>query len=150
VVPPAPLSVDALRFIHPTPAQRCIVAEFNTYQAFQIFRQHVLHESRYIRDDLTQSFLKTLLATSSQRCREVRKDRIYWRAQEGHGWESTHQDDDDFEVPVPHTQNRMQPSACAATEGRANPKGIPRRGPSKGSNLPLTIAIRQRRWMHFA
>jgi len=101
------------------------VAEFNTYQAFQIFRQHVLRESRYVLDENAQLFLKTVLATSGQRRREVPQDRIYWRAQEGHGWELIQQDNDEFEVPTPHTQDRMRPGPHAATEGRANPKGLP-------------------------
>jgi len=101
------------------------MAEFGTYRAFHIFRRHVLRGFRYVLDDVAQSFLETVLATSEGRRREVLEGRIFWRAQEGHGWETIQQDDDEFEVPGPYPQNRMRPLPHAAIEGRANPKGIP-------------------------
>ncbi len=101
------------------------MTEFSTYQAFQIFRRHVLRESRYVLDDVAQSFLKTVLATSGGRRREFPEGRNFWRAQEGHGWEKIQQNDDEFEVPGPLSQVRMRPLPHAAIEGRANPKGIP-------------------------
>lgn len=99
--------------------------EFGTYQAFQIFRRHVLRESRYVLDNVAQLFLETVLATSGDRRKEIPKGRIFWRAQRGHGWEKIQQDDDEFEIPGPHPKHRMRPRPHAATEGRVNPKGIP-------------------------
>lgn len=101
------------------------MVEFKTYQAFQVFRQHVLRESRYVLDETAQLFLRSVLATSEGRRREFPKGRNFWRAQQGHGWQTIYQDDDEFDVPGPHTQERMRPRPNAATEGRANPKGIP-------------------------
>lgn len=101
------------------------MTEFGTYQAFQVFRRHVLWESRYVLDDVAQSFLETVLATSGGRRKEIPEGRIFWRAQEGHGWEEIRQDDDEFVVPGPHPQDRMRPLPHSATEGRVNPKGIP-------------------------
>ena len=101
------------------------MAEFSTYKAFQNFRQHVLRESRYVLDDNSQSFLRTVLATSENRHREVPEGQVFWRAQQGHDWQQVQQDDDEFEVPAPNSIKRMRPLPHAATEGRANPKGIP-------------------------
>ncbi|WP_413769916.1 RES domain-containing protein, partial [Vibrio vulnificus] len=49
-----------------------------------------------------------------------------WRAQAGHDDREYYQDGiyiDDF--PVPYSENRMRPLLNSASEGRANPKGIP-------------------------
>lgn len=101
------------------------MTEFTSYRDFQNFQQHVLRESRYVLDDFARSFLDIVLATSAGRRQEFPEGRIFWRAQEGHGWDSIQQDDDEFEVPGPHSQDRMRPRSHVATEGRANPKGIP-------------------------
>lgn len=101
------------------------MTDFGTYQAFHVFRRHVLRESRYVLDNVAQSFLETVLATSGDRRKEIPEGRIFWRAQRGHGWEKIQQDDDEFEVPGPHPKHRMRPLPNAATEGRVNPKGIP-------------------------
>jgi len=101
------------------------MTEFTTYRDFQNFRQHVLRESRYVLDDFARSFLGTVLATSAGRRREFPEGRIFWRAQVGHGWQTIQQDDDEYEVPGPHSQDRMRPRPHVATEGRVNPKGIP-------------------------
>ena len=98
---------------------------FSTYQAFQIFRQHVLWESRYVLDDVAQSFLKAVLSTSVGRRKELPEGQIIWRAQEGYELMKIQQNDDEFETPGPHSQDRMLPLPHAATEGRVNPKGIP-------------------------
>jgi len=98
---------------------------FTTYRDFKNFRQHVLRESRYVLDDFARSFLDAVLATSAGRQREFPEGRTFWRAQEGHGWQTIQQDDDELEVPGPNSQDRMRPQSHVATEGRANPKGIP-------------------------
>ena len=101
------------------------MAEFTTFRAFQNFREHVLRKSRYILDEEAQAFLETVLATSKNRHHKIRKGRIFFRAQQGHDWQTIEQDGHEFEVPAAHSQKRMLPRTHAATEGRANPKGIP-------------------------
>ncbi len=101
------------------------MAEFRTYKAFQDFRHHVLRESRYVLNDVSQAFLKMVLTTSQKRHSKFQEGRIFYRAQQGHGWQSIEQGDEEYEVPAPHSQERMRPRPHAATEGRANPKGIP-------------------------
>src|SRR2546430_9420770 len=54
-----------------------------------------------------------------------RSDRVLWRAQLGHGWDTITQEDDKFEVPGPFSPDRMKPLPHSAREGRVNPKGIP-------------------------
>jgi len=49
-----------------------------------------------------------------------------WRAQLGRDWRSICEDGQHIhDEPVPHRPERMKPYADRATEGRANPKGIP-------------------------
>lgn len=101
------------------------MAEFVTYRDFQNFRKHVLQESRYVLDDSSKSFLNIVLETSTGRKREFSEGQIFWRAQEGHGLDTIKQEGNEFEVPGPHSKDRMLPRPYVATEGRANPKGIP-------------------------
>lgn len=60
-----------------------------------------------------------------------------WRAQKGHGWRTVNRSEtrelsDDqvensvtYQEPIPHSKDRMKPMEGKASEGRANPKGIP-------------------------
>ena len=101
------------------------MTEFSTYRAFKNFQQHVLRESRYILDDVSQSFLRVVLETSPSRQRTAQEGCVFWRAQLGHGWQMHKQDDVEYEIPSPYSKDRMRPTSHSAAEGRANPKGIP-------------------------
>ena len=54
------------------------------------------------------------------------KDFGLWRAQPGHDWRPFHEDGRYIgKIPAAHPPKRMKPPEDRATEGRANPKGIP-------------------------
>ncbi len=102
------------------------VTEFPSWQSFWNFARKRKYASRYILDDESEIFLKTLIDTCSSRIETVPKGINFWRAQLGNGWRpievaGDHIDDE----PVPHNLERMKPRIDRATEGRANAKGIP-------------------------
>jgi len=49
---------------------------------------------------------------------------LSWRAQLGHDWREEG-DEEKFDIPCAHPALRMKPLRDRATDGRANPKGIP-------------------------
>ncbi len=55
----------------------------------------------------------------------MKEGSIFWRAQLGHNWRTEEQGNDESEVPCAHLPDRMKPLRDRASEGRANPKGIP-------------------------
>jgi hypothetical protein len=81
-------------------------------------------EYRYIRSVENEAFLAAVLATSESRRVEIPMGRLFWRAQVGHGWRPMGNDIDD-EIPCAHPQSRMKPQDGRASDGRANPRGIP-------------------------
>ena len=78
-------------------------------------------------DSDSDEFLQTVLATSKQRERSIPAGTNFWRSQLGHGWEPIYDHDGEHvdDAPGPLPPERMNPLPRAATEGRANPKGIP-------------------------
>jgi hypothetical protein len=106
------------------------VAEFESWQSYEIFAAYVTRTSRYVWDEKIQAFLTTVLATSKDR-RNTIPPSIFWRAQQGHGWQTEKVERDDahealeYDIPAPHEPERMKPLANSAREGRVNPKGIP-------------------------
>lgn len=99
---------------------------FKSYNSYCDFSRATRHGNRYIHDAEVKSFLETVLSTSIERERTVKKGRIYWRAQLGNDWRPiVHEGKEVGEEPCPYTPERMKPLQYVATEGRANPKGIP-------------------------
>ena len=72
-----------------------------------------------------ETFLRTVLATSRARRVTLKADQVFWRAQLGHDWREEGEEGDTFEVPCAHPPKRMKPLADRASDGRANPRGIP-------------------------
>lgn len=100
--------------------------EFKTWRSYWNFEKIVKEKNRYFRDKDTKEFLRVILATSGNRKRDLPKDRYLWRAQLGHGWQPLYEGDEYIdEIPAPYPPNRMKPLPREASEGRANPKGIP-------------------------
>lgn len=100
--------------------------EFRTWQDYYRFAHKTIRESRYIHDDEVLEFLSTLWETSSSRIDEITKNSLLWRAQLGCDYRPYH--DEGVHVcdeEVPYSENRMKPLPDRASEGRANPKGIP-------------------------
>jgi hypothetical protein len=100
---------------------------FKSWHSYWRFRDSVANCSRYIFDEETIYFLDEVLRTCKTRKRTIKKDEIFWRSQLGHDTQPMY-DNDDYKVadePCPYPPERMHPLKFAASEGRANPKGIP-------------------------
>ncbi len=90
------------------------------------FSQSVKNKSRYVLDSDSQNFLKGIKDTCASRVEVIEPNSSLWRAQMGHKTVPFIENDievDDMFVPYP--ESRMRPLKGSATEGRANPKGIP-------------------------
>lgn len=99
---------------------------FKSWNSYWAFSRATRHGNRYIHDKEVTSFLDAVLATSEERERAVKKGSIFWRAQLGNDWRPIFQDDEEIgEEPCPYQRKQMKPIPYSATEGRANPKGIP-------------------------
>ncbi len=105
---------------------------FKTWRSYWIFSQSIHFKQRYILDEESKDFLNSIMDTCKGRERKLKAGSIVWRAQNGHSWRPHYQHDpdteedihvDDFPCPFPYA--RMKPLSDSATEGRANPKGIP-------------------------
>ena len=100
--------------------------EFKSWNSYRHFANRVRRKARFIRTSEDDNFLREVLRTAKSRIKEVPADFGLWRAQLGHGWRPIYQDGqyiDDF--PAAYPPDRMKPLEGRATEGRANPKGIP-------------------------
>lgn len=98
-------------------------AGFASWQSYWRFRQEVTRTRRYLLSDESKAFLDELASTSTSRVGKIDAGKNFCRAQ------IAHQDvahPDVGSVPGPALPHRMVPLSDAATEGRANPKGIPR------------------------
>ncbi len=99
---------------------------FKSWRSYWTFRHAIKNKSRYILDDESKEFLKAVEDTCKSRIKTISISDSLWRAQIGCDYvpeyqENVHVDD----VPVPFTFERMKPLSDSASEGRANPKGIP-------------------------
>src|SRR5256885_7122807 len=101
------------------------MAAFNSQFSYYNFAKSVRGENRYIFPKDVQEFLHTVAETSGHRRRETKSGAPFWRAQLGHAWRTTQQEDNEHEVPCAYSRERMKPLLSSAKEGRANPKGIP-------------------------
>lgn len=99
---------------------------FNTWQAYRNFERTALLSRRYFRTSDQKAFLQAVIATSGQRRATIEADKVLWRAQLGHDWELVKDNQDEaIEMPCAYPPGRMLPLLHGASEGRANPKGIP-------------------------
>jgi hypothetical protein len=110
------------------------MVQFKSWRSYHRFEHHVKSQNRYIRDAETEEFLDAILVTGETRKTPLPKKRYLWRAQLGHDWEPVYQPDPDpssnereyiTDIECPHPPERMKPCQGTASEGRANPKGIP-------------------------
>jgi hypothetical protein len=100
--------------------------EFKSWRSFWQFEEVTKNKTRYVHAPEVEEFLNTVLQTSEKRVELLAKDKILWRAQIGCGWEPIYEQGEYIDDnPVPHPPARMKPLKGRASEGRANPKGIP-------------------------
>lgn len=96
---------------------------FASWQSYWRFRQEVTRRQRYLLSNESKAFLEELARTSKSRLGKIDAGKHFCRAQ------IAHQDVEHPHaglLPEPAPPSRMVPLVDAASEGRANPKGIPR------------------------
>ncbi len=104
---------------------------FKSWRSYWDFRYAVKNNSRFILDQEAKDFLTAIEDTCSSRIETILISSSLWRAQIGCDYIPQYQEDehgDDIhvdDVPVPFDNKRMKPLNNSASEGRANPKGIP-------------------------
>lgn len=99
---------------------------FKSWASYSQFSQSVRNKSRYVLDRDSQDFLKGIKDTCTSRVMVIPPNSELWRAQMGHNTVPFMQDNIEVdEIFVPYPESRMRPLKNSATEGRANPKGIP-------------------------
>lgn len=101
-----------------------VPGKFPSWRSYWNFAREVSRSYRYVRSPETEAFLTAVLATSESRRVEIPQGRLFWRAQVGHAWRPMNSDTDD-EIPCAHPKSRMKPLMDRASDGRANPRGIP-------------------------
>lgn len=100
---------------------------FKSWRSYANFVNKTQYSRRFIHDKEVMEFLHTLLETSKPRVREIKKSTLLWRAQQGCEIYAARATDRAlaFEEEKPYSPKRMKPLPRQASEGRANPKGIP-------------------------
>lgn len=102
------------------------MVEFASAESYWHFRSKVIGKNRYFRDETVDQFLQTVLATSTTRQETILAGGIVYRAQLGNDWELMNKDNpEEGYIPCGYPPERMKPLSGSATEGRANPKGLP-------------------------
>lgn len=101
------------------------MSEFKSWRGFGQFEQSTKNRTRYIHGPEVEAFLDTVLQTSAKRVELLAGESILWRAQLGCGQKPLCQDGIHIDEPAPYQPERMKPRKRQASEGRANPKGIP-------------------------
>jgi hypothetical protein len=100
--------------------------EFESWNSYSKFEHKVKHGYRYIHDSETSNFLSAIKFTLPSREKRVNVGRVFWRAQIGHDWEPiVYEGKEVGENHCPYGSTRMRPMNNGASEGRANPKGMP-------------------------
>ena len=101
------------------------MSEFKSWYSYWGFADRIRRQNRFIRTSEDEEFLLEIVRTSSSRIKKLPKNFSLWRAQLGHTWQPLYQYDESSKIPAAYPPERMKPQKSRATEGRANPKGIP-------------------------
>jgi hypothetical protein len=97
--------------------------EFKSWRSYWYFEDAVKRQARYIRDSEAEAFLNAVAETATKRAQAIPAQSSLWRAQCGNDWRQGDEYMPNEELP--YTPERMKPCQDRASEGRANPKGIP-------------------------
>ena len=89
------------------------------------FERAVKRDRRNFRSAESEAFLKSVKKGAASRKATLKKGSVFWRAQLGHDRRKEQQGGEEFDLPCAHPPDRMKPLRDRASEGRANPKGIP-------------------------
>ncbi|MCP1471904.1 RES domain-containing protein [Sphingobium sp. OAS761] len=95
---------------------------FASWRSYWNFAREVSHQRRYLLSSSSRAFLDELIRTSEKRQSRLPAGHRLCRAQVAHG----ELDDPDVgPLPRPAPPARMVPLPYSASDGRANPRGIP-------------------------
>jgi hypothetical protein len=95
------------------------MARFASLHGYFEFQRNVRRESRFIHNEQTKEFLKTVLETSTPRLKRLRRDSILYRAQRGFSWKTERAGEyDEFDVETAFGPERMVPKAEFVGDGR--------------------------------
>ncbi len=100
---------------------------FASWRSYDRFARSVRHNRRFVWTDEEAAFLATVRATIHDRDVELAQNRIFYRAQRGVDWHpfTDNEGNEIDDEPWGYGRERMTPRVNQATEGRANPAGIP-------------------------
>jgi RES domain len=101
------------------------MTDFKSWNSFEEFNHAVHRKLRYIRTPEHEDFLKTVAETSHRRKIILKEGSNLWRARLGHDYKDEPHGDDIFQVECAYSPDQMKPLPDKASDGRANPKGIP-------------------------
>lgn len=100
--------------------------EFSSWLSYQHFAREVSHHYRYLHSPETEAFLAAVQITCQSRKVTIDAGQRFWRAQVGHDWRPMDSESGtDDEIPCAYLTSRMKPLSDRASDGRANPRGIP-------------------------
>lgn len=95
---------------------------FASWKSYWDFAREVSHKRRYLLSPSSRSFLDVMIRTSEKRQSRLPADHQLCRAQVAHG---EYDDPNAGPIPQPAPPARMVPLPHMASDGRANPRGIP-------------------------
>ena len=100
--------------------------EFKSWKGYWEFEHSTKYRTRYVHAPEVEAFLDSVLQTTEKRVDVLAQEKILWRAQLGCDGEPIYEEGEYIDDnPIPHQPERMKPLSRRASEGRANPKGIP-------------------------
>ena len=101
--------------------------EFASYNSYTNFARQVRHRSRFVWDEQISQFLATVKATIYERDVLLKEGMCLFRASLGVEWRPVYDEEGNelFDEEVGYGAKRMRPRTNQATEGRANPAGLP-------------------------
>jgi hypothetical protein len=98
---------------------------FKSLDSYRKFRKSVITNQRYILDEDSKKFLKSIKDTCEHRIKSIPISQSLCRAQIGCDYIPIIENDIKVdEEPTPFEDKRMKPTVDFASEGRSNPKGI--------------------------
>lgn len=101
---------------------------FKSWLSYSDFSKRSCSKLRYILDNESRDFLNSINDTCSERIKTLKAGSVVWRAQTGcDKVNASGNSEQEFHVDerIPFSFDRMKPLTNSASEGRANPKGVP-------------------------
>lgn len=98
---------------------------FCSSDAYRHYERSVLHNLRYMHEEIARDFLREVHETSKSRIQTLPVRTVLWRAQQGHTYRLQNEGQpDELEIECAFDPPRMKPIPDKVTDGRVNPRGI--------------------------